>query len=183
MPVCACVCVSLFACVADRELAAVFGKSSLKMPEPVKAVFSLSYSTLTSLSHVPSCLAVVFLLLLPPRAALSVSALTSAGAKGRWLLFRLCLSCCLCRCLCLYLCFSCRCHYFCGCCLSLCACAKSQRLRFLVCLYSALSPLLPLPLPVSSGNSFIPLVQSSVINLAAKRILKAEQSIISNYHG
>lgn len=50
---CLCVCVSLFACVADRELAAVFGKSSLKMPEPVKAVFSLSYSSLTSLSHVP----------------------------------------------------------------------------------------------------------------------------------
>lgn len=45
---CVCVCVSLFACVADRELAAVFGKSSLKMPEPVKAVFSLSYSSLTS---------------------------------------------------------------------------------------------------------------------------------------
>lgn len=86
--------------------------------------------SLTSLS-----LALVFLLLLPPRAVLSVSAVTSAGAKGRWLLCRLCLSCCLC----LYLCLSCRCRYFCGCCLcccslSLCACAKSQRLRFLVCL-------------------------------------------------
>lgn len=181
MPVCVWVCLHV---LQTENLPLFLANQVWKCRSQLK-LFSASLTPHSplSLSLTSPSLAIVFHLLLPPRAALSVSALTSAGAKGRWLLFRLCLSCCLCRCLCPYLCFSCRWHYFCGCCLSLCACAKSQRLRFLVCLYSPLSPLLPLPLPLSSGNSFIPLVQSSVINLAAKRILKAEQSIISNYHG